>query len=117
MKTFTRRTLLMGTGAVLGAADIVDVPLHCIVDIVDVRGITSNQEGRQVMPDQGQNRGAATATSIGVTGPLATICKTHRGGNQLKIIMISVLGIDENFCQHHNPDCQQALVIADERPC
>ena len=55
--------------------------------------------GRPFVVSAARHSMAAPAACIGVAGPLLTICKTHRGSYELKIVMIAVLGIDENLGQ------------------
>jgi hypothetical protein len=58
-----------GEGGDPAAADVVDVPQHRIVEGLGLGGVAAEQEGGEVVLDQGEDRVAAAAAGVGVAVP------------------------------------------------
>ena len=77
--------------------DVVDMPLHSVVEVIDLSAVFADQERRQVMLDHRGDGSATSATSIGIARAFAAIREADRGGDQLEMGMIAVLRVGQDL--------------------
>ena len=83
------------------ATDIVQMPLHGIVEGFDVLSILTQQKRRQIVLYHRLDGMPALAAGISVTGSRGAIDKGYSCNDQLEMGVIAVFGINQNVGQRH----------------
>ena len=77
------------------------MPLHRIMQRLDLPRLLPDQEGCKVVLDHRRNGMASLAAGIGISRALGTVFQPHRGGDQLEMRVISVLCVAQDLVQRH----------------
>ena len=88
-------------GSDAAAPHVVDLPLHGVVQRLDVVAVAADQEGREIVLDHRQHRVTAAPASIGIAGTFAAVGQAHGGGDQLEVRVVTVPGVGEHFGERH----------------
>ena len=78
-----------------------DVPLHGVVDGLDIGGVASGDEWRQVMNKHGLYGMATASPCIGVAGAGQPVILVKRGGDQFEMGVVAMFGVAEDLGQRH----------------
>ena len=79
------------------AADVMDVPLHGVIERLDIFRVMSHEKRFQVVPDHRQYRGAAAPACVRIAGAVPAVGQSDRGGNEFEMRMVAVFGVGEDF--------------------
>ena len=76
-----------------------NVPLHRFVKLLDLRAVPADQHRCQIMLDHRHNGMAALAAGIAIANAFCAISQGDGDRDQLEKCVVTMFGIDQNFCQ------------------
>ena len=82
-------------------SDIMDMPLHKIINFFDVRTVFADQCRHQIVLDHCVDCPSTLAAGVGVPRTLATVSQRYGSGNEFKVGVIAVFGIGKYFRQRN----------------
>jgi len=79
------------------AADIVNMPLHAVIEGIDILAVLADEEGPQILSDHREHGFPTTPAGIGVASTFLTGFETDGCGDQFEMGVVPMFGVAQHF--------------------